>query len=92
MPGHVHTKLSGAVPFASRNAPSFIRNADRVQVADWRPCRDLNRGYRARLAKNAWNAACWCRKACWRGTDDTSFRNARSGSFFMTVSARSDSA
>ena len=30
MPGHVHTKLSGAVPFASRNAPSFIRNADRV--------------------------------------------------------------
>ena len=36
----------------------FIRNADRVKVADWRPRRDLNRGYRARLAKNDPNAAC----------------------------------
>ncbi len=90
--GHVHTKASGAGVFASHKVPSLIRNAARVYVADWRPARDLNRGYRARFSKNAVNAWCWCRRACWRGTLDTWLRNARSGSFFMAVSARSVSA
>ena len=54
--------------------------------------RDLNRGCRARLANNAVNAWCWCRSACCNGTEDTSDKNASSGSFFMAVSARSDSA
>jgi len=44
------------------------------------------------LLKRARNALCWWRSACWSGTDDTSFRNASSGSFFIWVSARSVSA
>ena len=61
-------------------------------MADCLPPYDLNLGYLARLAKNARNAACWWRKACWSGTLDTSFKNAHSGAFFITVSARSVSA
>jgi hypothetical protein len=44
------------------------------------------------VAKNARNAACSWRKACWSGTLDTSFKNAHSGAFFIAVSARSVSA
>jgi hypothetical protein len=46
-------------------------------------------GQAAGRAKNAWKAACWWRSACCSGTEDTSFSQARPGSFFIAVSARS---
>ncbi|HEY1641049.1 MAG TPA: hypothetical protein VGG35_10205 [Streptosporangiaceae bacterium] len=59
VPGQVHVTGSGPLILASHRSAPRIRNADLVKVADWRPRRDLNRGYRARRAKNAPNAACW---------------------------------
>jgi hypothetical protein len=35
---------------------------------------------------------CWCRSACCNGTEEISDRNARSGFFFIAVSAASDAA
>ena len=71
--------------FARNSAPSRHRNPDRVYSADCRPFRDLNRGYRARLVKNAVYAACWWRIACWSGTEDTLFSHASSSVAFMAV-------
>ncbi|MER5907523.1 hypothetical protein ABT150_47045 [Streptomyces mirabilis] len=39
----------------------------------------------ARLPEKWVNAACTCRSACWRGTEDTSFRQAGSSVFFHAV-------
>ena len=85
MSGHDHTNASGASIFARNSRPSRYRNAGPGVLADWRPVRDLNRGYRARLAKKLLNATCWCRSACWRGTEDTSFSQPRSSVAFMAV-------
>jgi hypothetical protein len=49
----------------------------RVYSAHCRPFRDLNRGYRARFAKNAVYATCWWRITCCSGTEDTSLSQAR---------------
>ena len=49
--GHDHTNSSGVSILARNNRPSRYRNPDRVNSADCRPVRDLNRGYRACLAK-----------------------------------------
>src|SRR6266568_557786 len=68
MPGQDQVNASGVSIFARNSAPSRHRNPDRVYSADCRPCRDLNRGHRARLAKNAVYAACWWRIACCNGT------------------------
>lgn len=64
----------------------------KTEDADCLALRDLYRGYRARLAKNAVIALCWWRSVCCNGTDDTSLRKASSGSFFISVNARSVSA
>jgi hypothetical protein len=85
IPGQDQVNASGASIFARYSAPSRYRNPDRVYSADCRPLRDLNRGYRARLAKNAVNAACWWRIAYWSGTEDTSFSQAGSSVAFMAV-------
>ena len=53
MPGQDQVNASGEPIFARYRRPSRHRNPDRVYSADCRPFRDLNRGYRARLAKNA---------------------------------------
>jgi hypothetical protein len=66
---------SGARILASVSWPSRHLNADRVYSAAARDFfLDLKRGYFARLAKKFVNAACKCRKDCWRGTEDTSAR------------------
>jgi hypothetical protein len=83
--GQDHVNTSGVSIFARKSAPSRHRNPDRVYSADCRPCRDLNRGYRARPAKNAVYATCWWRIACWSGTEDTSFSHASSAVAFMAV-------
>ena len=85
MPGQDQVNASGVSIFARCRRPLRYRNPDRVYSADCRPCRDLNRGYRARLAKNAAYATCWCRIACWSGTEDTSFSQASSSVAFMAV-------
>src|ERR1700751_3531279 len=54
-------KSSGALILARNSRPSRYRNPDRVYSADWRPLRDLYRGYLARLAKKLPSATCWCR-------------------------------
>ena len=56
-----------------------------MNSADCRPLRDLNLGYRARLAKKLVYATCWCRIACCSGTDETSFSHASSAVAFMAV-------
>ena len=79
---------SGSAILASVNAPSRQRNAERVYSALARDfLRDLNRGYRARLAKKFVNPACRCRNACCNGTDDTSLRNASSSVRFQAVNS-----
>jgi hypothetical protein len=85
MPGQDQVNASGASIFARNRAPSRHRNPDRVYSADCRPFRDLNRGYRARWAKNAVYAACWWRIACCNGTEDTSFSQVSSSVAFMAV-------
>ncbi len=78
---------NGAVILARVSRPCCHRNALRVYSAEARDFfRDLKRGYLARLAKNAANAACWCRRACCSGTLLTSFRNPRSSPRFHWVS------
>src|SRR5690606_2672448 len=90
--GQDHTYSSGASIFASHNRPSRQRNALRGEVADWRPRRDVNRGERARPAKRFTDAVHWGRSVCWSGTEDTSDRNANSGSRLSSVRYRSVSA
>ena len=85
MSGQDQVNASGLSNFARYRQPSRHRNPDRVYSADCRPFRDLNRGYRARFAKNAVNADCWWRIACCSGTDDTSFSQASSSVAFMAV-------
>ena len=85
MPGQDQVNASGVPIFARNRQPSRHRNPDRVYSAHCRPFRDLNRGYRARLAKNAAYAACWWRIACCSGTEDTSFSQASSSVAFMAV-------
>ena len=85
MSGHDQANASGVSIFARHSRPSRYRNPERVYSADCRPFRDLNRGYRARLAKKLVYATCWCRIACWSGTEDTSFSQARSSVAFMAV-------
>jgi hypothetical protein len=83
---------SGSTIFARVSWPSRQRNADRVYSAECLPrLRDLNFGYRARLLQNATNALCKCRRHCCSGTEDTSFKNASSGSRFHLVSSAEDS-
>jgi hypothetical protein len=53
MPGQDQANASGVSIFARYRCPSRHRNPDRVYSAHCRPFRDLNRGYRARWAKNA---------------------------------------
>lgn len=82
---------SGSAIFASVNSPPRHVNPDRVYSADWRDVLlDLNRGYLARLSQKFTNAPCKCRNVCCNGTDDTSDRNANSGSCFHSVSAADD--
>ncbi len=90
--GHDQANRSIAPVLASRSSPPRRENADRVVRGPAGGRGGLNRGQRACLAKNAVNAWCWCRSACWSGTDDTPGKNARPGSFFIAVSARSVSA
>ena len=85
IPGHDQMNASGVPIFARYRRPARYRNPDRVYSADCRPCRDLNRGYRARPAKNAVYAACWWRIACWSGTADTSFSQVSSSVAFRAV-------
>ena len=85
MPGQDQVNSTGVPIFARNSRPSRYRNPDRVYSADWRPVRDFNLGYRARLAKKLVPAACWCRIAYCSGTEDTSFSHASSGSRFMAV-------
>src|SRR6266568_3285870 len=85
MPGQDQVNSSG-VPILARNSwPPRYRKPDRVYSADCRPLRDLYRGYRARPAKKLLNATCWCRIACWSGTEDTSFSQPRSSVAFIAV-------
>jgi hypothetical protein len=85
MPGQDQVNASGVPILARYSAPSRYRKPDRVNSADCRPVRDLNLGWRARLAKKLVQAACWCRIACCNGTEDTSFSHARSSVAFMAV-------
>ncbi|QKG21615.1 hypothetical protein ACTIVE_3253 [Actinomadura verrucosospora] len=81
-----HTIAKGSDIFASVRHPSRNRNPERVYSAVWRHLlRDLNRGYFARLSKNAVNPACRCRSACCRGTLETSDRNPSSWVRFHSV-------
>ena len=58
-----------------------------VYSADARERRLLLKvGYFARFSKKFVNAPCRCRSPCCSGTDDTSPRNASSGSRFHAVS------
>ena len=83
--GQDQVNASGVPIFARCSAPSRHRNPERVYSADCRPSRDLNRGYRARFAKNAVYATCWWRIACCSGTEDTSFSHASSSMAFKAV-------
>jgi hypothetical protein len=84
-PGQDHTNVGGPSCLARCRRPSHHRNADRGYCADRLPVRDLNRGYRARLAKKFANAFCWVRSACCSGTLETSDRYASSGRRFIAV-------
>src|SRR5699024_1977419 len=86
--GRDHTMSSGELIFAGVSCPLRYLKPDREYSADALDfLRDLNRGKRARLSRKFRNAVCKWRSPCWRRTEETSFKNARSGSFFHSVSA-----
>src|SRR5690625_665340 len=85
--GRDHTMSSGELIFASVSCPLRYLKPDRECSADALDfLRDLNRGYSVRPAKKFRNAVCKWRSPCWRGTEETSLRKARSSSFFHSVS------
>ena len=56
MSGQDQANDSGVLILARNSEPSRYRHAERVYSADWRPLRDLYRGYRERPAKKLPNA------------------------------------
>ncbi|CAI1183659.1 Uncharacterised protein [Serratia quinivorans] len=76
---------SGDVLFAIYNLPSRYLNALAVNSADCLCRLLLKTGYAARPAKKFAKAACWWRRDCWRGTQETSLSQTYSDSFLSAV-------
>jgi len=84
--GRLQRTSNGALLFAMYSLPSRYLKALAVNSAAclWRLL--LNFGYLARPAKKFEKAVCWWRSVCWSGTQETSFSQANSDSFFRAVS------
>lgn len=76
---------NGVLLFAIYRLPSRYLNALAVNSAACLWHLLLNAGYAARPAKKLENAACWWRSDCCIGTQETSFSQANSGTFFSAV-------
>lgn len=77
---------SGLVLLAMYSLPLRYLKALAVNSADCLWCLLLNVGYLARPAKKLEKAVCWWRRVCCNGTQETSFSQVNSGSFFRAVS------